>query len=194
MAVTALDPKTALVAIDLQNSVLAASGAPHTTADILARTVRLADAFRDRGLPVVLVRLTFAPDGGDAVPGRTDLPRHAATRPEGWDRIVDALAGQPEDIVVAKRNWSAFHGTDLELQLRRRGITQIVLTGAATTMGVESTARTAHEHGYHVTVATDAVTDLDADAHHNSVAKVFPRIAETGTTEEILDLLAKTHS
>ncbi|MEV4442923.1 isochorismatase family protein, partial [Streptomyces sp. NPDC049577] len=77
----------------------------------------------------------------------------------------------------------------LDVQLRRRGVTQIVLAGIATSMGVESTARAAHEHGYHVTVVTDAVTDIDADVHRNSVEKVFPRLAETDTVENILALL-----
>jgi nicotinamidase-related amidase len=91
--------------------------------------------------------------------------------------------------VVTKRNWGAFHGTDLDVHLRRRGITQIVLTGVATSIGVESTARAAFEHGYNVTLATDTMTDLAADAHDHSVAWVFPRLGETGTTAEILSLL-----
>jgi nicotinamidase-related amidase len=112
--------------------------------------------------------------------------------PEGWDVIVDDLAGHPEDILVTKRSWGAFYGTDLDLQLRRRGITQIVLGGLATSIGVESTARAAHEHGYHVTLVTDAMSDLDADAHRNSIEKIFPRLGETATTAEILELLAKS--
>ncbi len=193
MAVTALDPKTALVVIDLQTGILALPGTPHTTADVLARSVELADAFRAHGLPVVLVRVTAAADGSDSAPGRTEAPRRASTFPAGWDVIADELTGHSRDIVVTKRNWSAFYGTDLDLHLRRRGVTQIVLTGVATSIGVESTARAAHEHGYHVTVAGDAVTDTDAEAHRNSVERIFPRLAETGTTGEILDLLAKTH-
>jgi nicotinamidase-related amidase len=93
---------------------------------------------------------------------------------------------------VTKRNWSAFYGTDLDLQLRRRGVTQIVLAGIATSIGVESTARAAHEHGYHVTLATDAMADRDADAHANSIGRIFPRLGETGTTADIIALLEKT--
>jgi nicotinamidase-related amidase len=99
------------------------------------------------------------------------------------------LAGHPDDIVVTKRNWGAFHGTDLDVQLRRRGITQIALGGIATSMGVESTARAAHEHGYHVTLAVDAMADMSPEAHENSVVRIFPRLGETGTTDEILALL-----
>lgn len=193
MPVTTVDPKSALVVIDLQNGVMGVSGAPHTTADVLERTVRLADAFHDKGLPVVLVRVSHTADGGDATPGRTESPRRGGTPPEGWDQVVDALAGHPEDITVTKRNWSAFYGTDLDLHLRRRGITQIVLTGVATSIGVESTARAAHEHGYHVTLATDAMTDVDAEGHRGSVERIFPRLGETGSTDDILKLLAEQH-
>lgn len=99
------------------------------------------------------------------------------------------LGPREGDIVVTKEQWGAFYGTDLDLRLRRRGITQIVVTGIATSIGVESTARSAHEHGYHVTIATDAVTDMDADTHRNSVEKIFPRLGETDTTAAIVKLL-----
>ncbi|MFE2050764.1 hydrolase [Streptomyces sp. NPDC059459] len=193
MAVTSLDPRTALVVIDLQAGIVAAPAAPHGSAEVVARSARLAEAFRARDLPVVLVRVSFAADGADAVPGRTEAGGAGGPRPEGWDVVVDELAGHPGDLTVTKRNWGAFHGTGLDVRLRRRGVTQIVLTGIATSIGVESTARAAHEHGYHVTLATDAMSDMDAEAHRNSVERIFPRLGETGTTDEILELLAKTH-
>ena len=193
MALTTLDPRTALVVIDLQGGIVGAPTQPYSGPEVVARTVELADAFRAADLPVVLVRVTFAADGADAVPGRNEQQRPGGgARPEGWDVIVDDLAGHPGDIHVTKRNWGAFHGTDLDVQLRRRGITQIVLTGIATSIGVESTARAAHEHGYHVTLATDAMSDLDAVSHAHSIERIFPRLGETGTTADILELLAKT--
>ncbi|MER6166929.1 hydrolase [Streptomyces violaceorubidus] len=193
MAVTALDPRTALVVIDLQAGIVAAPTAPYTGAEVVSRSVELAEAFRARDLPVVLVRVSFAPDGADAVPGRTEAGGAGGPRPEGWDVVVDELAGHPGDITVTKRNWGAFHGTGLDVGLRRRGVTQIVLCGIATSIGVESTARAAHEHGYHVTLATDAMSDMSAEAHRGSVERIFPRLGETGSTREILELLAKTH-
>ncbi|MFD7878171.1 hydrolase [Streptomyces sp. NPDC059766] len=192
MALTTLDPRTALVVIDLQAGIVAAPTQPYSGPEVVARSVELADAFRAQGLPVVLVRVSFAADGADAVPGRTEAGHPGATRPEGWDVIVPELAGHPGDIAVTKHNWGAFHGTDLDVQLRRRGVTQIVLTGIATSIGVESTARAAHEHGYHVTLATDAMSDMDPEAHRGSVERIFPRLGETGTTAEVLELLAKT--
>ncbi|MEV4560507.1 isochorismatase family protein [Kitasatospora sp. NPDC049285] len=191
MPLTTLDPVTAMVAIDLQQGILAAPGAPFPTREVLERTVRLAEAFRAAKLPVVLVRVSFAPDGGDVPPGRTE-GGPAAPRQEGWD-VLAAELHDPSDLVVTKHNWGAFHGTDLDVQLRRRGVTQIVLTGVATSIGVESTARAAHEHGYHVTPVVDAMTDFDPEAHRNSVERIFPRLGERATTEEVLALLAGAH-
>ncbi|MFF1397358.1 hydrolase [Streptomyces sp. NPDC058287] len=194
MALTTLDERTALVVIDLQKGIVGAPTTPYTGAEVVARSVELANAFRSHGLPVVLVRVSAAADGADAVPGRNETQGRTGARPEGWDVIVDDLSGHPEDITVTKRNWGAFFGTDLDLQLRRRGITQVVMTGVATSIGVESSARAAHEHGYHVTLATDAMTDLDVEAHRNSIERIFPRLGETGTAEEITALLAKTRA
>lgn len=196
MPLTTLDDRTALVVVDLQNGVLARPAAPHTAQDVIGRAAELADAFRAHGLPVALVRFTHAADRSDAAPGRTDMSARfsGGAQPDGWDVIVDELAGHPEDIVVTKRNWGSFHGTDLDLRLRRLGVTQVVLVGIATSIGVESTARAAHEHGYHVTLATDAMTDFNPDAHQHTVTRVFPLLGETGDTEEIIELLAKTRN
>ncbi|SES12786.1 Nicotinamidase-related amidase [Streptomyces sp. yr375] len=192
MAVTVLDDKTALVLIDLQTSTLAAATRPYPTVDVVARAAELADAFRAAGAPVVLVRMATSPDGADAVPGRSEAVRLAGGRARPYDLgpVVEPLAGHDGDVLVTKRNWGAFHGTDLDVQLRRRGVTQIVLGGIATSLGVESTARAAHEHGYHLTFAVDAMTDIDEDAHRHSVSYLFPLIGEPGTTKEILALLA----
>ncbi|MDO0924508.1 isochorismatase family protein [Streptomyces sp. TG1A-8] len=194
MSVTTLDPRTALVVIDLQNGIVGMPTEPYAASDVVARSVELADAFRSRNLPVVLVRVSFAPDGADAVPGRTERQARGLSFSEGWDAVVDELSGHPGDIHVTKHNWSAFHGTDLDVQLRRRGVTQVVLTGIATSIGVESTARDAYAHGYHVTLATDAMADGDGEAHRGSVERIFPRLGESGTTAEVLRLLAGTHA
>lgn len=99
------------------------------------------------------------------------------------------LGPREGDIAVTKQRWGAFHGTDPDRELRGRSVSQVVLTGIATVIGVESTARAAHEHGYHVTAATDAVTDMDPDTHRVSVEKIFPRLGETDTTAAIVELL-----
>ncbi|MCF3148312.1 isochorismatase family protein, partial [Streptomyces platensis] len=180
---TTLDATTALVLIDLQKGIAGLPTAPVPAAGVIERAAGLAAAFRARGLPVVLVNVT----GG--APGRTEHTRPAGEPPADWAELVPELDRQPGDVTVSKQGWGAFHGTDLDRELRARGVTQIVLGGIATSIGVESTARAAYEHGYHVTLATDAMTDLDADAHRNSVERVFPRLGETGTADAIRTLL-----
>lgn len=192
MTVTALDSSSALVIIDLQNAIVGAPTVPYTGPEVVARAVELAGAFRAHSAPVVTVRVTARADGSDAAPGRNEIPSRPGSLPEDWDAVVDDLAGHPDDITVSKRTWSAFYGTDLDLQLRRRGVTQVVLAGLTTSIGVESTARAAYEHGYHVTLATDAMADLDLEAHRNSIERIFPLLGETGSTADIVEMLAKT--
>jgi nicotinamidase-related amidase len=182
MALTTLDPVTALVVIDLQSGIVAYPTV-HPVGEIVARARDLLDAFRRHGLPVVLVNVA----GG--APGRTERPRLATPLPAGWTDLIAELDRQASDILVTKRTWGAFPGTDLEQQLKARGVTQVVIVGVATATGVESTARQAYEQGFHVTLAIDAMTDTRAEAHEYSIAQVFPRLGETGTTREILDLL-----
>jgi len=182
MALTMLDPNTALVVVDLQKGL---TGLPviHPMGDILGRARALADAFRERGLPVVLVNVA----GG--APGRTEHPRLALPRSEGWTDLVPELNRQESDIAVTKRTWGAFASTDLEAQLKALDVTQVVIAGVATGTGVESTARQAYEQGFNVTLALDAMTDLRAEAHDHSIRNVFPRLGETGTSQQIIDLL-----
>lgn len=83
----------------------------------------------------------------------------------------------------------AFYGTDLDLQLRRRGLKTIVLCGIATEFGVESTARDAYERGYEQVFAEDAMTGRSAESHANSVTHVFPRMGRVRSTAEIVAAL-----
>jgi nicotinamidase-related amidase len=181
MTVTTIDPKIALVVIDLQQGIVALPTI-HPTAEVVARASTLAAAFRRHHQPVVLVNVD-AP-----APGRTERTI-SFPRPAGWTELVTELNRQPQDHLVTKRSWGAFTNTDLEAHLKARGVTQVVVAGVATSAGVESTARHAHELGFNVVLAVDAMTDLNRDAHHNSIAHVFPRLGETGTTREIVDLL-----
>jgi nicotinamidase-related amidase len=157
----------------------------HPVPGILANNRLLLDAFRTKGLPVVLVNV----DG--RAPGRTEgaaRPAAAAPAADATDFVAE-LGQQPADHVVTKQTWGAFTGTDLEAFLKQEGVTQVVVTGIATTAGVESTARQAHEAGFNVVLATDAMTDMSAEAHENSVARIFPRLGETATAAEVLSLL-----
>jgi nicotinamidase-related amidase len=182
MPLTQLDEKCALITIDLQKGIVAMPTV-HPAGEIVERSARLARAFRERGLPVVLVNVA------GVAPGRTDIARPRATLPDDWTELVPDLGRQPGDCVVTKRRWGAFLGTSLDEILRERGVTQIVLTGVATSIGVESTARSAYDLGYNVALVVDAMTDRDAGAHRNSVEKIFPRLGETTTTEDVLKVL-----
>jgi len=186
MPVTAINPASALVVIDIQKGIVAMPTA-HPIAPVVENVVRLVTSFREKGKPVVLVRVGWSKDGGDALRLRTQAGSPPRSLPPEFTAYVDALDADPErDILIVKRQWGAFYGTDLELQLRRRGVTDIVLCGVATSIGVESTARDAFERSFNLTFAVDAMTDLNAAAHDRSLDVIFPRIGELGTTDDIL--------
>jgi nicotinamidase-related amidase len=184
MAVTALDPATALIVIDLQKGVVALPTV-HPIAPVVAHAAALADAFRGRGLPVVLVNA----DG--VAPGRTEQGRRLGDLPAGWTNLVPELNRQPSDLIVTKQTWGAFARSDLHARLTGLGVTQVVLAGVATSIGVESTAREAYGLGFNVALAVDAMTDLNAEAHENSLTRIFPRLGETGPTAEIIARLGE---
>lgn len=125
-------------------------------------------------------------------PGRTEQgSRDSQPLPEGWTDLLPELGQQPSDILVTKRSSGAFATTDLESQLKAKGVTQVVVAGVATSNGVEATARQAYEQGFHVTLALDAMTDIREEAHEYSTRNIFPRLGETGSTQEIITLLAE---
>ena len=184
MPLTQLDSRPALVVIDLQKGILGMPKA-HPVDAVIDRNLRLVRAFRERGFPVALVRVTAAHPGG-----RSDVPANFTPKPADWMEPVAGMEPQPEDIVILKPRWDAFIGTALDHELRQRGVTQIFLTGVATSIGVESTARTAWNLGYNVVPVSDAMTDSTAEAHDNSVAKILPRIGEVTDSETVLKSLA----
>jgi nicotinamidase-related amidase len=188
MPATALDSRTALVVIDLQKGI-AAFPTVHPFREIVGNTVRLADAFRQARLPVVLVTVTFSPDGGDRLRSRAEAPPRALPTSPDFAELVPELTPKPGDLVITKRQPNAFYGTELDLQLRRRQITGIVLTGVSTSHGVDATARAAHERAYNITFASDAITDLDPTAHEFVVKRIFPRLGEIDSTDALLGLL-----
>ncbi|MGG1947402.1 isochorismatase family protein [Trinickia sp. NRRL B-1857] len=183
MALTRLDPNTALIIVDLQKGIVD-SPFIHPIEGIVDRARALIDAFREHGLPVVLVNVA------GVAPGRTERPRRSESFPAGWTDFIPELDRRSGDIVVTKRTWGAFASTDLKDRLKALGVTQVVVTGVATGTGVEATARQAYEQGFNVTLALDAMTDMRPEAHDYSIKNVFPRLGETGTAQDIIDLLA----
>jgi nicotinamidase-related amidase len=183
-----LTPTPRLIVIDLQKGIVNGNFI-HPIGEVIDRTRALTDVFRAKNLPIALVNVA------GRAPGRTEQgPRSSQTFAEGWTDLLPQLDQQPSDIVVTKRSWGAFATTDLERQLKARGVTQVVVTGVVTSTGVEATARQAYEQGFNVILALDAMTDLQKEAHEYSIRNVFPRLGETGSTQEIISLLEKRSS
>ena len=173
---TTLHPaSTALILIDLQQGIVPGDKGPRPGEQVVATARDLAARFRERGAPVVLVHVGFG--RGDAPSRKVDQPRLPAdgTPPE-FSELVPNLR-QDGDVVVLKHHWGAFTGTDLDLQLRRRGVTTVVIAGIATNFGVESTARSAWELSYDVVIVEDACTSRSAEMHAFAFEHIFPAIA-----------------
>ena len=191
-AALALDPRTtALVLIDLQKGIVARELTPHTAAKVLENAQSLGRRFNEADALVVFVHVTFSADGADRLRQPVDSPMAAPPGgfPPGWADFADELSAVRAGVVITKRQWSAFHGTELDLQLRRRGITTIVLGGIATNFGVESTARDAWQHGYELVVTEDACTSMGSGSHEFSVERILPRLGRVRSTAQVLGAL-----
>lgn len=195
--ITALDPKTALVLIDLQKGIVAMPTA-HPIKDILEKSAELLAAFRAKGLPVVIVNVN--PSKGKIPTARVEkstMPTDEKTFNEsikmmeekGFFDITPEIQTNPDDIFITKESWNAFFNTTLDEQLKSIGVTGIVLAGVATSIGVESTAREAIQRGYNLTFANDAMTDTQLAAHESSMNIIFPRIGEVDHTKNIISTL-----
>ncbi|MCD1259265.1 isochorismatase family protein [Paenibacillus athensensis] len=178
------DPSTtAIVVIDLQGW-LGNNYAPYTAKEVIGRSAQLVQAFRRAGSFVALVRVTSS-DFGDLPRPRLDHPLPPMTLTDGWDEIVPEIGVTATDHLVTKKQWSAFYGTDLDLQLRRRGIKTIVLCGIASGLGVDTTAREAFQLGYELVFAIDAMTGFSEAEHAHVRDVIFPRIGRIRETQAI---------
>jgi nicotinamidase-related amidase len=175
---------TALVLIDLQRGILGGSTAPHAATAIYERSMRLAQRFRAANSLVVRVRVAFSPGFVDALRQPVDQPTNFAAMTPGWEEFPDSIPAG--DLVITKRQWNAFYGTELDLQLRRRGINRIVLGGISTSIGVESTARSAAEQGYELLVAEDLCSAAHAEMHAFSFRYILPRLARITNSDAII--------
>lgn len=181
---TPFDPRTtALILIDLQQGIVAGDKGPHSAEAVVAASKTLAARFRAAGAPVMLVHVGFTPA---TMPSRNvDQPRLPADgTPPAFSELVDGLQADG-DTVVLKRHWGAFTGTDLDLQLRRRGVKTVVIGGIATNFGVESTARTAWELSYDVVIVEDACTSRSAALHDFAIRHILPQIARVVTVADV---------
>ena len=186
-----LDPRqTALISIDLQNSNVARQLAPHSAAEVVQRGKRIADSLREAGGTVVWVRvdvtalLSLPADASISRPAGSPVP------PPEFSELVPELEVQAADVRITKRQWGAFYGTDLDQQLRRRGIKTLLMSGIATNFGVESTARAAFDRGYELVFVEDAMTSLAAEPHDFANKQVFPRMGRVRSTDVVLAAIA----
>ena len=182
--------KTAIVVIDLQKGIASMPTQPHAAKDVIENTAKMLQAFRQNNMPVFLVRVASSPDGKDRLVPVTDTPGQSMGQmPPDWSELVPELSAVPSDIIITKKQWGAFYGTELDLQLRRRDIKTIVLCGISTNMGVESTARFAFEYGYNQVFAEDAMSSRAAEDHEFAIKKIFPRLGLVRSTADVLEAL-----
>jgi nicotinamidase-related amidase len=185
-----LDPRTtALVLIDLQQGIAGMATVPHSAADVIARGADLAARCRARGALVVLVRVDPGPNGELFPSPLADQPRPRMAFPPDWTELVPQLRPAAGDVVVTKHQPNAFYGTDLEVQLARRGIRTIILGGISTNIGVEATARAAHERGYEQVFVEDAMAAREVELHTVTTRKFFPTIGRVRSTHDVLAAL-----
>ncbi|MDR5701397.1 isochorismatase family protein [Agromyces aerolatus] len=187
------DPATsALVLIDLQGAVRTHAAEPHSADDVITRSLRLIDAMRAAGGLVIYVRTSFLPDESDSLqPLRIEKMRPAKPhRPAGWDQLVDELAPLPTEPIIIKRSWNAFHGSDLDVQLRRHGVKTVVMAGISTNFGVEGTARAAYELSYELVFVEDVMATNTADNHEFALREVFPQLGRVRSLDDVLETLA----
>ena len=180
---------TALVIIDLQKGIVAMPAIPHSSEQVLDKTNSMIKAFHKNNAQVIFVRVAFSADRKNALNLEVDeMPLNpGANRSSDWSDIIPELERKENDITITKRQWGAFYGTELDMELRRRGIKTIVLCGIATNYGVESTARDAYERGYNIIFAEDAMSSRNPDDHNFSVTRIFPRIGRVRKTQEVSD-------
>ena len=186
--ITAIDKSTALILIDLQNSIIA-SPLSHPVEDILNNANKLLEAFRKKSLPVFIVNVN--PTGAKWTQTRKDAKPMTLPDNNDWYKITDKLHVAESDIRITKHSWNAFFETALEDELKKRNVTGIVIAGISTSIGVEGTARAASERAYNISFVIDAMTDLQVEAHERSIKHIFPRMGETGRADEIIAALSK---
>lgn len=179
----ALDERPALLVVDLQQGTIS-NPLVHPAAEILARAAGLVSGFQARSLPVVFACV----DGTPA--GRNEYGGGGRRYPADFTALAPELSPRPDDLRLTRSAWSAFAGTDLDADLRSRGVTQVVIVGLATSFGIESTARQAYDLGYNVVLVVDAMSDMRAESHEHSVSRVFPLLGQTGSTAEVAELLS----
>ncbi len=179
--------RTAVVVIDLQKGITSIPAEPYSTETVIDNTSKILNSARAKGIIICLVRAAFSKDFKDALRPVAETSFSLSSIGEGWSEYIPQLNIQSTDILITKHQWGAFTGTELDLQLRRRGINTIILCGLATNLGVESTARFAYELGYNQIFVEDAMSARSNAEHDYTFKYIFPRLGVKCSTEEVLN-------
>ncbi len=187
-----IDPRrTALLVMDLHADVIAMLGAEG--AAVAERTAAVIDAARKSGTAVIYIVLAFRPGYPEVSPKNAIFSALAGTGrfqgPPGAD-IPAAIAPKDGDLVVVKHRVSAFHGTDLEMILRAKGIDTLILTGIATSGIVLSTVCHAADADYRCAIVRDCCADRDDEVHRVLLDKALVRRAMVVTAAEAIAALS----
>jgi nicotinamidase-related amidase len=183
--------KTALVVIDLQKGITAMQTEPYTSKVVIENTAKILKEARKNNMSVFLVHVTPSPDLKDALRPVSETSFQVSGYNPSWSEFVPELNIQPSDFLITKHQWGAFYGTELDLQLRRRGIDTIILCGISTNFGVESTARFAYEYGFNQIFVQDAMAARSKEEHEHPLKYIFPRLGLIRKTDEVLQALMK---
>jgi len=201
-----LDPaRTALLFFDMLNGHVKKNDAATKAryAPVIACAVRLLEAARRAGLVVMYAAADHRPDNATSAHLVTDTDNRLRPIPSGaarelkpvvaagtWEaQVIDELKPQPQDYMIPKFRWSAFHQTYLDLALRSRQIDTLVISGGSTDVGVASTAYAARDLDYNLVIVSDACTSPEEDNHAQFMRRIFPRMARVRTAEEVVRML-----
>jgi len=180
--------KIAIVVIDLQKGIVSRDTFPHTSKEVIKNTVSLLNVFRKNKMPVFLVNVSASLDGKDRLSPEGALSWNNKL-PKDWAELIQELKVNKSDFLITKKQWGAFYGTELDLQLRRRKIETIVLCGISTNIGVESTARFAYEYGYNQIFIEDAMAAMSKEEHDFSVNKIFSKMGRICKSKDLLKFI-----
>jgi nicotinamidase-related amidase len=194
-----IDPKTtAVIVVDVQNdfchsdSPLAKIGMDMTAAqEMVPRLLQLIDAARGAGATIVWVKMVSSENTVSPVA----LEHRLRTRPnarmicvEGtWGTELYRVEPEPGEPIVVKHRYSAFVDTDLQLILRSKGIQSVILTGVATNVCVESTARDAYMRDYYVTFVEDCSAAYDRAKHDATLINMADHFGVVVTSDEVME-------
>jgi nicotinamidase-related amidase len=169
---------------------------------VIPNAVKILDAARAAGLLVAYAAANHRTDNGTTATTLRDADNRLRPLSSGefaeplvrggtWrSEIIDELAPRPEDYMIPKYRWSAFHQTYLDLALRTKGISTIILCGGSTDVGVASTAYAARDLDYNLVIPHDACVSPEKDNHDQFMTRIFPRMARVRTADQIVAMLA----